>query len=206
MEEGKLQVMPDIEKFKFEDGIERYYIDTYEKLYWIVNKRFKEQKENDPNAKPIIDLSNLKIIFKEGFIPFWVGCLVGKIDGIISIGNKKEFDPNNISINQEVQFEVKYQVNFKDSIIYNIAFGKTSFCNFVNFFNIAFVNGADFKGSTFEEVGIYKINIEQKKDDGQGIKTLIGNIIFSNITFNSKIKLTSLSWTDFRHIDITIVR
>jgi uncharacterized protein YjbI with pentapeptide repeats len=184
MEEGKLQAMPNLKKVTSSDGIEieRDYIDTYPKLYEIVKERFKEQKEKDPNAEPIIDLSNLKIIFKEGYQLFWIGFLAGKVDGIISLEDQKEFDPNSTDyINTSIKCEIRYEIKFENSYIYRMEFGSARFLKQVSFMNVHFMAGASLNGAIFEcFVNLVQINIDQ--------------ITFKNILFKGNVYLGCENW------------
>ena len=110
MEEGTLLAKSDIKKVTLSDGIERYYIDSYPKLYWIINERFKEQRDNNPDAEPIIDLSRLVICIQNGLrtISLRTEQLCGKIEGIINLGKANDLIPKKrgeIVIKNEIQFE-----------------------------------------------------------------------------------------------------
>ena len=170
MEEGNLLVKPDIKKYKLKDDIERYYIDTYEKLYWIVDERFKEQKKKYPDAEPIIDLSRLVICIQNGLrtISLRTEQLCGKIEGIINLGKASDLIPKKrgeIVIKNEIQFEVKYEISFAYSIIYLMQFSNTKFLKNVTFKGTQFLDvtcidhSIFFKDVCFEENEIIQ-NIE----------------------------------------------
>lgn len=195
MEEGKLQAMSNIEIVKLKDGIERYYIDTYEKLYLIVNKRFKEQKEKNPNAEPIINFARLIISLDDGLHPisFWIGNLCGKIEGITNLGKAGDLIPNKrdvIIVKDEIQFEVKYKITFANSIIYLMQFWNTKFLKYVTF------HGTQFLGSTYIQDSIFFDDVDFEGNDINKNLEYVYKlpVNFESITFKNNIFKKSITF------------
>jgi len=209
MEEGKLQVQPNIEKVTLSDGIERDYIDTYEKLYWIVNKRFKEQKEKHPNAEPIINFARLIISLDDRLhpVPFWIGNLCGKIEGIINLGKESDLIPDKrggISVKDQIQFEIKYKISFADSIIYLMQFWNTKFLKYVTFSGTKFLGLSYIQNSIFfEDVRFEKNDINQNVDNDYNLPVDMCNIMFVGNTFKKTVTFSREDWKDARKICFT---
>lgn len=200
MEEGKLQAMPNIDKVTSSDGIERDYIDTYEKLYWIVNERFKEQKEKNPNAEPIINLARLIIciVDRRQLISFWIGKLCGKIEGIINLGKESDLIPDKqgkISVKDEIQFEVKYKISFANSVIYLMQFWNTKFLKDVTFSGTQFLGFTYIQNSIFfEDVHFEKNDINKNIEYDDKLPVNMSNIKFVNNTFKKTVTFYNENW------------
>lgn len=207
MEEGKLETKPDIKKVTLSDGIERDYIDTYEKLYWIVDERFKEQKEKNPNVEPIINLARLIICIIDNLrrpFSFWIGKLCGKIEGIINLGRASDLIPNKqnkIIVKDEIQFEVKYKISFANSIIYSMQFWNTKFLKEVIF------HGTQFLGFTYIEDSIFFENVRFEKNDinknienDYMLPVNMSKIKFVNNTFKKTVTFYNENWEDAGNI------
>lgn len=202
MEEGKLQVQPNIKKIKLKDGIERDYIDTYEKLYWIVNERFKEQKENNSNAEPIIDFSRLVICIEKGqrTISLRMEQLCGKIEGITNLGKASDLIPKKrgeIGIKNEIQFEVKYEISFENSIIYLMQFSNIKFLKYVTFSGTQFLSLTYIRYSIFFEDILFEENdISQNIEYDYKLAVDIGNLMFFGNTFKKTVTFSREDWKD----------
>ncbi len=167
-----------------------HLIDTYDKLYYWVDKEFKEQKKNKKiKEELVIDLSNLVIhLQKETPISaFWMGSLCGRIDGIINLGDERDVTPNkdgSVSVKDEIQFEVKYKITFENSILYNMQFRNTRFLKSVVFGNTKFFGGTNLSGSTFlEDVSLTQIDISQNIENNDKLSVENGKIYSSPIFF-----------------------
>lgn len=203
MEEGTLETKSDIKKVTSSDGIERDCIDTYEKLYWIVNERFKEQKEKNPDAEPIIDLSNVVICLGKGYSDFWIGKLCGNIEGIKNLGDEKDLIPNNlggITIKNEIQFEVKSKITFANSILYSMQFCNTRFLKYVNLSNVRFKSSTNVSDSIFfNDVNLTQIDISQDIDSSDKLPRIIGDIRFQNIIFKKVVSFDCEKWNKWNN-------
>ncbi len=165
-----------------------HLIDTYDKLYYWVDKEFKEQKKNKKiKEELVIDLSNLVIhLQKETPISaFWMGSLCGRIDGIINLGDERDVTPNkdgSVSVKDEIQFEVKYKITFENSILYNMQFRNTRFLKSVVFGNTKFFGGTNLSGSTFlEDVSLTQIDISQNIENNDKLSVENGKIYSSGV-------------------------
>ena len=198
MEEEKRENKPNIEKVTLSDGVERDYIDTYEKLYWIVNERLKKHKEEYPDEEPIIDLSRLIIIFRQGkgYVHFYIGFMCEYIDGIINLFYKGDVvnNGNPITIRDEIQFEVKYKLNIESSILYETYFLNTRFFKDISLYKTKFMGRTSFAGSIFignthfDQIDLSKKNNNEDAkilDELDGAFTLTKNVFKSNVYFNS---------------------
>lgn len=204
MEEGKSLVKPDIKKYKLKDDIERYYIDTYEKLYWIVDERFKEQKKKYLDDEPMIDLSQLIIdLHKERYSTFWVGRLCGMIAGIANLGDDKDLDldeKGSVVFKNKIQFEIKYEINFENSILYSMQFWNTRFLQYVNFSNVCFRGSTDVSSSIFfDDVNLTQIDISQDIDSSEKLPCIIGEIRFQNIIFKKAVSFDCEKWNKWNN-------
>ncbi len=180
-----------------------HLIDSYDKLYYWVHKKFKEQKKNKNTIEePVIDLSNLIILFqKETPIhAFWIGSLCGKIDGIINLGDERDVKPNkdvSVSVKDEIQFEVKYKITFENSILYNMEFRNIRFLKSVVFRNAQFLGETNLSGSTFhEDVSLTQIDISQKIQNGAKLPVITGSILFQNNIFKKNVYFYSENWNE----------
>ena len=203
MEEGTLLAKSDIKKVTLSDGIERYYIDSYPKLYWIINERFKEQRDNNPDAEPIIDLSNVVICLGKGYSDFWIGKLCGNIEGIKNLGDEKDLIPNNlggITIKNEIQFEVKSKITFANSILYSMQFCNTRFLKYVNLSNVRFKSSTNVSDSIFfYDVNLTQIDISQDIDSSDKLPRIIGDIRFQNIIFKKVVSFDCEKWNKWNN-------
>ena len=200
MEEGTLLVKPDIKKYKLKDDIERYYIDTYEKLYWIVDERFKEQKKKYPDAEPIIDLSRLVICIQNGLriSPFSLESLCVKISGIIDLKDKTKSVPTELDVESgkdEFQIEVKYEINFGYSIIYLMQFNYIKFLKYVNFSGTQFLDLVWIRDSVFfEDVCFDENDINQNIEYNCKLPVDIGGIMFIDNLFKKRVTFNRENW------------
>ncbi len=203
MEEGKLETKSGIKKVTLSDGIERDYIDSYPKLYWIINERFKEQRDNNPDAEPIIDLSNVVICLGKGYSDFWIGKLCGNIEGIKNLGDEKDLIPNNlggITIKNEIQFEVKSKITFANSILYSMQFRNTRFLKYVNLSNVRFKSSTNVSDSIFfDDVNLTQIDISQDIDSSDKLPRIIGDIRFQNIIFKKVVSFDCEKWNKWNN-------
>lgn len=187
-----------IDTVTLSDGLEREYIDSREKLYWIINERFKKQKKGSPDEEPIIDLSRLIIIFRQnkGYGYLSIGLLCEHIDGIINLFYKSDIinNKNTITHRDEIQFEVKYKINIESSILYETYFENTRFFKDISLYKTKFMGRTSFEGSTFigkthfDQIDLSKkIKNEDKKilDELDGTFTLNKNVFKSNVYLNS---------------------
>lgn len=186
----------DIEKYDVGDGVERYLIDSHEKLFLWVDSKFKEQKV--ANKELVIDFSNLVILLNSGNDWFWIGRLCGKIDGSINLGDEKEIQPDargGVIIKNEIQFEIKHKVSFENSIIYNTNFYNTKFHGGVTFRNTRLFGGTSFKGSIFMDSAEFtQIDISQLPKENENLPSISGYISFQNIKFLGKVSFNCNNW------------
>lgn len=195
---SKSEVNLEINKIILNDKIERYILDSNEKVIYWINKKFEEQKEAGKDEL-IIDLSNVIInIYKHQ--SFWIGNLCGKVEGIIHIGDNKDLIPDErggIIVKNEIQFQVKHKLKFNNSIIYNLQFYNTEFFEVVDFSNLAFGGGANFEKSIFfQHVYFVGTLISQYfEEDSNIIDNISGRINFQNIIFRDKVEFVCLKCT-----------
>ncbi len=181
MEEGKQETKPNITTINLKDGIARYYIDTYEKLYWIVNERFKFQNQNGSGEEPIIDFSRLVICIKKGLMlsAFSIGTLCGKIKGITYLGYGNDYlsDWRDFTLlTREIKFQVKYKVTFEFSIIYEVNFADTKFLDDVNFYGTQLVAFSNFSNSLFnKKVTLISVKCKEKNKSKNDIPLNVFN-------------------------------
>lgn len=194
---------PVIKSIILSDGIKRYFIDTYDKLFYWVDKEFNEQKKRGKTKEePVIDLSNLVIhLQKETPISaFWMGSLCGRIDGIINLGDERDVTPNkdgSVSVKDEIQFEVKDKITFENSILYNMQFRNTRFLKSVVFRNARFLGETNLSGSTFlEDVNLTQIDISQNIENNDKLSVKIGSILFQNNIFKKNVYFIVEKWNN----------
>lgn len=192
MEEGKLQVkLEDIKKVTLSDGVERVYIDSYDKLYLIVNERFKKQKKETPDTEPIIDLSRLKIKIGNPhnvneICPLDIKDLYGKIEGIIKLKDEHDTNDDGMLIppnEDDILYVVKYKISFEESILYSMQFKKIKYLKFVNFKYSCFFDYTNVTNSIFlDDVDLSYIDLNRQIKDGDKLLS-DRSICFTNLIF-----------------------
>ena len=125
-----------IKKVTLADGIERYFLDSEEKIIEFITKRYDENKEKpEPTIK--IDLSFCIINLDNGNEFFTPNILCKALPEICSKDDRK--------------FIINGSIKFDHSIIYSLWFNCCSFQDYVSFEGTKFYSVVNFNGSIFEE-------------------------------------------------------
>lgn len=199
-------VQMEITKIKLDNQDDRYLLDSYEKIIYWIKQKFKEQKNTTKGtshkrvSELTIDLSNTVIKLNRNEW-FWFGPLCGKVDGVVNLGKKEDVEPNErggVIVKNELQFSIKYKIDFSNSIIYSARLFNTEFLKYVSFSNVKIFGGANFEGSIFyKPVSFANLDISQIYDKNHEIiENVYSRIDMSNITFNDKVSFICVNWKD----------
>lgn len=159
----------------------KYFLDSYDKITFWINKKFEEQERNNCELK--IDLSNVIVSIDNGFKPFDITRLVSKYHPIIPI------DPTEGTL-----YEVRFKIDFSNSIIYNLRLCNISFCKNVKFEKTIFFAGVDFRGLIFlDDISFTQIDISQSHTI-EDLPLIKGLLSFKLSTFKGEVNFNALLW------------
>lgn len=159
----------------------RAFLNSYNKISFWINKKFKEQE--GVYYEPIIDLSNVIIFLHNGLYPFDLTKLTSNTPFIIPIEIERGF-----------RYEVLFEIDFSNSIIYNLRLCNISFCKNVKFEKTIFFAGVDFRGLIFlDDISFTQIDISQSHTI-EDLPLIKGLLSFKLSTFKGEVNFNALLW------------
>lgn len=181
------------------DGHEMHILDSKKKILdWV------KEHNKGTNGEPIIDFSETIIKLNDGNDFFWIGDLCNKINGIINLGTEEDItrtERGDIIIRNRIQFEVKYKVDFSNSILYNTQFYNTQFDKDVIFDGASFYSTTNFSGSSFYGfVSFHGIDVSHMKYKSDEVNIIYGRIDFINIHFYNDVSFGVLKWENTSNV------